>query len=202
MKSKIQDLIKHGSDVELQELLINAPLELSKGDIDKLIGAAEFTNQTNIANILQKAARSLTKDEGTQCNSLNTTGDSDKGDIKDIQLKLVHNKDVPKDSNFTQVEEWIKILKTIEDHPTYEHIMANVLEIYTKQLSYTNTVNEICSAVQGIKQNQLIFDALFNLSEAMAGFNNAINSNYKSSYEEESEIDVAGDVYDFTIMHI
>jgi hypothetical protein len=92
----------------------------------------------------------------------------------------------------------IKILKTIKDVPTYEHIMAKVLEIYTKQLSYTNTVNEICEEVKGIKQNQLVFNALFNLSETMAGCNNHITSSNK----EESEIDVAGYVYDFTIEHI
>lgn len=92
----------------------------------------------------------------------------------------------------------IKILKTIKDTPTYEHIMAKVLEIYTKQLSYTNTINEICEEVKGIKQNEPIFNALFNLSEAMAGCNNHITSSHK----EESEIDVAGYVYDFTIEHI
>ena len=202
MKSKIQELIKHGKNQELQELLVNSPLEVSKGDIDKLIGVAEFTGQNNIVKILQEAAKSLTKDEGTQCNSLNTTNDTNKEDSENIKTKLVHNNDRFEDCNFKKLEEWVNTLKTIKDKDTYEHVMANVQEIYTKQLSYISTINTICEEVKGIEQNQEVFDALFNLSEAMAGLNKAINSNYKFSSEDDAEIDVAGDVYDFTIEHI
>jgi hypothetical protein len=78
--------------------------------------------------------------------------------------------------------------------------MAKVLEIYTKQLSYTNTVNEICEDVTGIKQNKTVFDALFNLSEVMAGCNSKFTSN--QPHEEDSEIDIGGEVYDYTLAHI
>jgi len=202
MKNKIQNLIKQGNNTKLEELLTNSSLELSKSDFDQLIGAAEIIDQSDIANFLKNIAKGLTKDEGTQYNSLNTTGDTDKENSENIKIKLMHNTDASKNSHFTQIEEWINVLKAIKDKDAYEHIIASIQEIYIKQLSYTDTVNEICKEVKGVQQNQLVFNALFNLSEAMAGLNKTINNNYKFSCENEEEIDVAGDVYDFTTKHI
>jgi hypothetical protein len=109
-----------------------------------------------------------------------------------------------KNSTWEKPEEWINILKTIKDKPTYEHIMAKVLEIYTNQLSYTNTVNEICREVKGVKQDKTVFNALFDLSEAMGGCSDTIISNHVTtdSSQEEGENDIAGEVYEFTITQI
>jgi hypothetical protein len=105
------------------------------------------------------------------------------------------------------ISSYIQVLKdNIADEKTYNHVMSRVLEIYTKHLSYTDTINKLIEEVQGIKQNKELFNSLFNLAEALVGYNSEIKSNYEnssdSSSNEEFEDSLLGEIYDFTVTNV
>lgn len=198
-KDKAYKKLQNFEDSEMKKALLTI-LEAKDLIMSKLAKGNVSQNDKDLTYDVIRDITSISTAEHSD-NSFSLEEVKEKNNI-DNDSQGQNKNDEPKDSNRKELEAWMNTLRTIKDKATYEHIIASIQEIYTKQLSYSDTVNNICSEVLGIKQNQEVFDALFNLSEAMAGLNKAINSNYKFSSEDEVEIDVAGDVYDFTIEHI
>lgn len=93
-----------------------------------------------------------------------------------------------------------KIKEGISDKKTYEHIIASVLEIYTKSLPYSHMLNQILSEVDGIKENGELFNCICLIAESLDGFNKGINIVYAQELlqdKEEWEYTIAGEVHDF-----
>jgi len=99
------------------------------------------------------------------------------------------------------INSYIKTLKVvIEDQETYEHIIASVLEIYTKQLPYSEVLNQIYKDVDGIKENQEVYWSVYSLAQAIASYNNKIRDMYIQEViqdQDEWEDTITGEVYNF-----
>lgn len=166
MKNKIQELIRQGNEEELQKIMTTEQAELSKADIDKLIGFAEYTNQGNIIDILQKTAKSLTKDEWTQFNSLNTTSDTDKEDSESIKTK-------------TLLEDISKIKLMIKNHEDIQSYLSNK-ELLTKHDEYNDILMHLACSLYISEQNRDNTDLLYSLRDAYKAL--SLNPNLENNF--------------------
>lgn len=176
MKSKIQDLIRQGNYKELQKILTNQPLEISKSDIDKLIGIAEYTGQSIIVDILQEAVKSLTKDEWTQCTSLNTTGDTDKEDSESIKTTLL--------------EDFLKIKSVIEDKKSLQSCLSNK-ELLTKHDQYNDILMHLVCSLYVEEQNKINTNLLYSVRDAYKSL--SLNPNVENNFGV-TPAEIIGDV--------
>ena len=166
MKNKIQELIRQGNEEELQKIMVTEQVELSKADIDKLIGFAEYTNQSNIIDILQKAAKNLIKDEWTQCGSLNTTGDTDKEDNESIKTK-------------TLLEDFSKIKLMLNSDQEIKPFLNNK-ELLAKHDEYNDILMHLACSLYIEEQNKTNIQFLYSLKDAYQTF--SLNPNVENNF--------------------
>ncbi len=100
------------------------------------------------------------------------------------------------------MEDLVILKRSIDVEQVYEHIIASILEIYTRKLPYNQVFEQITKEIKNINEpeNADAWGAVYSLTKIISGSDPLIKYFYQEEIPENEELwvrEIAGEIYDY-----